>query len=106
MFSDGIVLDDVRIVWLAPIGFIAFFSGLELFSLCKHRQRISPPGGVFFVVKVTVRGREFCVWVSFCLPPGVYGADPGHFASPAAFLWCASFPAPSVPIQRGHGCTG
>ena len=38
-FSAGIALDDVRIVWIALIGFLAFFPGLELISLCKHLQR-------------------------------------------------------------------
>ena len=80
MFSAGIALDDVRIVQIAPIGFFAFFTGLELISLCKYRQRISPPCGVFFVVYVTVRNPGFCSWESSDLPLEACEADPGHSA--------------------------
>lgn len=105
-FPAGIVLDDVRIVCILPIGFLAFFSGLEHVLLCKHHQRISPLSGVFFVVKVTVRNPGFCSWVSFALPLEAYEAVLGHFVSPAAFLRAASFPAPFVPTGQDLGYIG
>ena len=83
---------------ILPSDFLRFFRVLSRFCLCKHRQRISPLCGVFFVVKVTVRDLGFYSWVSSGLPLGACEADPGHFVSLAAFLRAVSSLVHSVPI--------
>ena len=79
-FSVGIALDDVRIVWISPIGFFAFFPGLESNCYVSTASGISSAERCVFVVKVTVRNPGFCSWVSFALPLEACGADPGHSA--------------------------